>query len=104
MLENFKKLVLVYVTFAPITKTSKNDELIPEKIPYIHYLLCFCKDKKNEKRVLIDLSSKVNAITLRYNIKIGLKICFTNNKAQKIDDSTFKTFEIVLISFQIKDK
>ena len=37
-------------------------------------------------------------------MKLGLKICPTNIKAQKIDASTFKTFRMVLASFQMKNK
>ena len=38
-----------------------------------------------------------------YILKLGLKIRLTNVKAQKIDGSTFETFEIVLASFQIEN-
>ena len=34
-----------------------------------------------------------------YAAGLGLKICSTNVGAQKIDDSTLKTFEMVLASF-----
>ena len=50
-------------------------------------------------QALIDSSSKVNAITLGYALKLGLKICFTNVKTQKIDGSTLEIFGIVLASF-----
>ena len=53
---------------------------------------------------LIDFSNKVNTITLGYIFKLGLKICPINFAAQKIDSSTLKMFEIVLASFQIKNK
>ena len=43
-------------------------------------------------------------MTLGYTSKLGLKICLTYIKTQKIDDSTIKTFKIVLANFQIKDK
>lgn len=39
-----------------------------------------------------------------YVLKLGLKIYFTNIKAQKIDGSTFKTFKIALASFQVEKK
>ena len=67
----------------------------------IYYLIWF---KKNEVQVLIDSGSKVNAITLGYALKLGLKICSTNGGAQKIDNSTLKTFEMVVASFQVEDK
>lgn len=43
-------------------------------------------------------------MTLAYATKLGLKIWFTNNRAQKIDGFTLERFEIVLASFQIKHK
>ena len=38
-------------------------------------------------------------MTLRYILKLGLKIYSTNVKVQKIDGSILKTFKIVLASF-----
>lgn len=55
-------------------------------------------------QALINLGSKFNARILGYTLKLGLKVCFTNIKAQKINDSTFEIFEIVLASFQVEDK
>ena len=42
---------------------------------------------------------------LEYNLKkLGLKICSINVKMQKINDSIFKTFEMILTSYQIENK
>ena len=41
----------------------------------------------------------MNAMIVEYVLKLGLKICFTNVKVQKIDGSIFKTFGIILASF-----
>ena len=60
--------------------------------------------KKSEVQALINFGSKVNTMTLGYALKLGLKIHLINVKAQKIDNSTLETFEIVLASFQIEDK
>ena len=38
-------------------------------------------------------------MTLGYILKLGLKIRFINVGVQKINGSTFNTFEIVLVSF-----
>ena len=46
----------------------------------------------------------VNAMTLGYASKLGLKVRPTDVRAQKIDGSTLKTFEMVLASFQVEDK
>lgn len=43
-------------------------------------------------------------MTLVYMAKLGLKIQSIDDEAQKIDDSIFKPFEIVLASFYINDK
>ena len=53
---------------------------------------------------MIDLDSKVNAMTPAYILKLGFKVYFTNVKAQKVDGSTFDTLEMVLTNFQIEDK
>ena len=55
-------------------------------------------------QALLNFGNKVNTITLRYVSKLDLKICPTNIATYKINDSTLKTFEMVLASFQIKDK
>ena len=43
-------------------------------------------------------------MALGYVSKLGLKVRLTNVRAQKINGSTLKIFEIVLASFYIKDK
>lgn len=43
-------------------------------------------------------------MTSAYTARQDLKICQTNNSAQKIDGFTLKIFGIVLTSFQIEDK
>lgn len=43
-------------------------------------------------------------MTSRNASKLGLKICYTNVKAQKIGSFTLKLFEIILASFQIEKK
>lgn len=53
---------------------------------------------------MIDLGSKINVITSGYASKLGLKICHTNIKVQKIDGLIFKTFEMILASFQVENK
>lgn len=74
-----------------------------EKILYIHYLLYFQKDPQ-ETRVLINLSSEINAMIFVYVAKLGFKVRKTNIVALKIDGSTFDTFRMVIANFQIKDK
>ena len=74
-----------------------------ERVPCIHYPFCFQKDTA-DIRALINLGSKVNAMTPAYASKLGLKVQPTNVEAQKIDGSTYNTFEIVLANFQVENK
>lgn len=85
-----------------MAKTSKKD-MVLDRVPYIHYPMCFQKDQ-DEVLALIDSKSKVNTMTPVYTSKLGLTIRPTNVGAQKIDDSTFEIFGIVLASFQIENK
>ena len=70
-----------------MTDTNKEDEVALERVPYVHYLLCFWKDT-TDVRVLIDSSSEVNAMTPAYASKLGLRARHTDIEAQKIDSST----------------
>ena len=99
-----KKLVLVLATFALVTEASRKDEVILERVPCVHYPLHFHKDKENKLRTLINLGSKINAMTPAYVSKLGLRVRHTDVGAQKIDGSTLETFEIVLTNFQVEDK
>ncbi len=82
---------------------ANKEGVIMKRIPCLYYP---CYFEKNSKKVgtLLDLVSKVNVMTLVYTIKLGLKVRNINVKAQKIDDFILKTFEIVLVSFQVGDK
>lgn len=64
----------------------------------IHYPLRFQK-KDAEIKALIHSSNEINAMTLLYTSKLGLKICFINVRAQKINGSIFKIFKMVLVNF-----
>lgn len=72
--------------------------LLLERVSYIYYLVQFWKDQA-EIQVLIDSKSEINTITPAYVSKLDLKVQATNIKAQKIDDSIFQMFEMVLTSF-----
>lgn len=98
MLRTFKKLVSALTTFGLIVETSQK---FLERASYIQYLIWF---KKNEILALLDLGSKVNAITLVFVSKPGLKVRYTNVGGQKIDGSILKTFKIALTSFYIVNK
>ena len=80
----------------------KNNLLVLDWVLCIHYPIWF-KKSKVQIQVLINSSSEVNAMTSIYALKLGLKIHPTKKRAQKIDGFTFKTFEMILASFQMKD-
>lgn len=80
-----------------------NFALLLKYILYIYYLMRFKKDQA-KIQTLIDSSYEVNAMIPAYTAKLGLKIQSTNIRVQKIDYPTLKTFGIVLINFQIKNK
>ena len=72
-----------------------------QKIPCVHYVICF---KKKEVQALIDSSHEVNAMISGYASKLALRARHINVGAQKIDRSTFQTFKMVLANFQVEDK
>ena len=84
-----------------MTETRKKDDVALQRVPCVHYLIRF---KKKEVQALINSGSEVNAMTPANVSRLGLRVDRTDIKAQKIDGSTLKTFEIVLASFQVKDK
>ena len=85
------------------TETSKEESVSLERVPCIHHLLSFQKNNVNV-RASIDSGSEVNAMTLAYASKLGLKVYHIDAGAQKIDGSILKIFGIVLAKFQVEDK
>ena len=62
-----KKLVPVLTTSASMTEANKEaQKVILDQVPYIHYPVQFWKDKRRTIQALIDLDSKVNAMTPAY--------------------------------------
>lgn len=53
---------------------------------------------------LINFGSKANAITPTYTPKLGLEVWQTDVKAQRIDGSLLKNYEIFAASFQVIDR
>ena len=98
-----QKLVLVLATSLLVTEASKKEDVSLKQVPCIHYLLCFQKDIIGIK-ALIHSDSEVNAITPAYTSKLGLKVYHTDVGAQKINDSIFEIFRMVLANFQVEDK
>ena len=83
-----------------MTEANKKDnDLTLVRVLHIHYSPRFQKSNKNKGRALINSGNKINAMTLAYELKLGLQVCQTNVKAQKINVSTLKMFRIVPTSF-----
>ena len=69
----------------------------------IRYPITFWK-KSVPMLMLLDLSSKVNAIYLTFARELGLSIRSTDDRAQKIDSNTLDTFGIVVAASSVKVK
>ena len=78
--------------------------MILDRVLCIYYPVQFGKDKEATIWALMDLGSKVNAMTLAFAKQLGLQVQKTDVKAQKIDGSSLQTFEMVIASFQGEDK
>ena len=98
-----KKLVSVLANSSLVTEASKEEYVSLERVPCIHYLLCFRKDIAGVK-AMIDSGSEVNTMSPAYASKLSFKVHHTDVEAEKIDGSTLETFEMVLASFQVEDK
>lgn len=66
---------MVLATFLLVTEANKKNNIILDQILFVFYLIYF---KKKEIHALINLSSKVNAITSEFAFKLGLKIRHIN--------------------------
>ncbi len=71
-----------------------------EQVPCIWYSVTF----KDQTEALLDLRSKVNAISQAFAHQLGLKIWKTNVGVQKIDGTTLETYVIVVSTFSVLDK
>ena len=100
-----KKLVPVLATSALVTEASKEaQEVILGWVPCMHYPVQFRKDKEATIWALINVGSKVNAMTLAYVKQLGLQVQRNDVGAQKIDGSLLQTFGMVIAGFQIENK
>ncbi len=86
------------MTFMSITDQKMEEEL--ERVPCIRYSVTF----KDQTKALLNSRSEVNAISQAFVQQLGLKIHKTNVGAQKIDDTTLKTYAMVVSTFSVSDK
>lgn len=97
-----KKLISIFKTYLLIVEASMKNTLVAlERISCIYYPFWFKRDKI---KTLINSSSKVNTMALEYTTKLLLEICYTNIRAQKIDDFNLKKLKIVLANFQVENQ
>ena len=78
--------------------------MILDRVSCIHFPLQFQKNKKTTIQTLINLDSKINAMTLAYTKRLGFWTQKTDVKAQNINESLLKTFRIIIAGFQIINK
>ncbi len=71
-----------------------------ERVSCIWYSVIF----KDQTETLLDLGSKVNAMSQAFAQQLGLKIYKTNVGVQKIDSTTLKTYEMVVSTFSVLNK
>lgn len=81
----------------------ENILLLLKQVLYIYYLMQF-KNNQVKIQALINSGNKINAITKFYTAKLSFKVQLTNISAQKINYYIFKMFEIIIASFEVKDK
>ncbi len=93
-----KKLVAVSATSMSITEKKIKEEL--EWVPCICYHVTF----NDQTEVLLDSKNELNTINQTFASQLELKIWKINVEVQKIDDTIFKTYEIVISIFSLSGK
>lgn len=88
-----KKLIWILATFGLLTGINKEDNIVLKNVLYIYYLFRFYKNKKNNMQPLINSSNKINVITPAFISKLGLRVCRTNVKDEKINSPISKSLK-----------
>ena len=96
-----KKLVSVSGTSSLVTDASREAPKVRvlDRVPCIHYLVQFCKDKGKDVLTLLDSGSEVNAMTPAYTAHLDLKVRVTDVGMQKINGSSLATYDMVIVAF-----
>ena len=85
--------------------TSKEDDVVLERVLCIHYPVQFRKDaNKTQVQALFDSESEVNAIHPTFVKELGLFIRPTDFGAKRINSSMLDTYGIVVAVFLVTDK
>ena len=92
-------------TSLSVTKTSKEDDVVMERVPCIHYPVQFRKEiNETQVQALIDSGSEVNAIHPTFVKELGLLIRAIDVGVQKMNGTTLDTYEMVVAAFLVTDK
>ncbi len=89
---------MVLAIFTSITKKMEENKL--EWVFCIWYPIIF----KDQTKTLLDLGSKVNAISQAFTHQLDFKIQKTNVEAQKIEGTTLEIYRIIVSTFSMSDK
>ena len=95
-----KKIVSILVISMSVT--DAREEAL-KRVPYIHYLVQFKKDK-TQVQALVNSRSEVNAMYPSFAKQLGLPIQPTDVEAQKIEGTTLDIHGIVVAAFSVVDK
>ena len=98
MPQKVKKQVAVLANSTIMTDKKIEEEF--EWVPYIWYYVIF----KNLIEAWLDFGSKVNIMSQVFSQQLGLKICKTSIRAQKIDGTTLKIYKMVVSTLFMSDK
>ena len=98
MSQKVKKLVAVLANFISMTNKKIEDKL--ERVSCIQYFKIF----KEQIKVPINSKNKVHTISQTFAYQLDLKTQKINVKVEKINDTTWETYGIVISTFFILDK
>ena len=113
-LRKSQKLALVLTTSTLVTEYSEEAILKSFKelkqVTCIQYPIAFPGAETQDgsaldpMSALLDLGSKVNIIYPAFAKRLGLVVQTTNIGTQKIDGTTFETYEMVIVAFLVIDQ
>ena len=76
----------------------------PEALKGVLYIKYSIQFQAQQVEALINSGSEVNAMTPTFVANLGLSTQPTNDGAQKIDDSSLKTYGMTIAGFSIQDR
>lgn len=98
-----KTIFFVILTSRFLAPNIDDSTLSVKQMIYIYYPLYFQENQSNIK-ASINSYSEVNAMAPSYTAKLGLKVWLIDVRAQKIDGSILKPFEMILTIFYVNNR